>query len=147
MSGTIVRGKIIREDLANYDGRNATYTRPDATGGTVTGLPVGDAVDVLQVYGAGIARTDGSIQSAIDYIGAAVAALFFAPGTWTISANVTIPATLPCFISAGCVFSVDAGKTLAFNGDVFVEYPASWTSGSGTVTIANVHGVLPSSWA
>jgi hypothetical protein len=145
--GIVTRGKVIRADLANYDGRTATYTRPDATGGTVTGLPVGDQVDVLQVYGAGTARTAGTIQSALDYIGSGIATLVFAPGTWTIAANVTIPSTLPCIIPAGCVFNVDSGKTLAFSGDVWVEYPASWTSGSGTVTAGPVHGVLPTGWA
>lgn len=147
MTGAITRGKIIRADLALYDGKTATYTRPDATGGTVTGVPVGDAVDVLQVYGAGTARTDAAIQAAVDYLGSTVATLVFAPGTWTIAASVTVPSTLPCFVPAGCIFSVNNGITLTFSGDVVIEYPASWTSGAGTVTIGPTHGLLPATWA
>ena len=134
MSGVIKRGKIVRADLANYDGRNTTYTRPDATGGTISGLPVGNDVDVLSVYGGGTARNDATIRAALGYIGAGVARLSFAPGTWTIDESVTIPSTLPCHVAAGCVFNVASGKTLTFNTSVDVDYPASWKTGAGTVS-------------
>lgn len=136
MAGSITRGKITRADLANWDGRNATVSRTDASGGTVTGLSVGNEVDVLQVFGAGTERTDGTIQSAINYLGSTAATLVFAPGAWTISADVTIPANLPCVVPAGVVFTVASGKTLTFSGRVHVAYPGSWTSGSGTVSVA-----------
>ena len=134
MSGVIKRGKIVRADLANYDGRNTTYSRPDATGGTISGVPVGNDVDVLSVYGGGTARNDATIRAALQYIGAGVARLSFAPGTWTIDDNVTIPSTLPCHVAAGCVFNVASGKTLTFNTSVDVDYPASWKTGAGTVS-------------
>ena len=134
MSGVIKRGKIVRADLANYDGRNTTYSRPDATGGTISGVPVGNDVDVLSVYGGGTARNDATIRAALQYIGAGVARLSFAPGTWTIDDNVTIPSTLPCHVAAGCVFNVASGKTLTFNGAVQVDYLPSWYTGSGTVS-------------
>lgn len=134
MAGAITRRKLIRADLANWDGRNATATSVDATGGTITGLAVGNEVDVLQVYGNGTARTAGTISDAILYLGSTACTLVFAPGTWTIAENITIPSNLTCHIPAGCVFSVDSGKTLTFSGRVNVEYPASWTSGAGTVS-------------
>ena len=144
---SITRGKVLRGDLALYDGKTKTSSRPDATGGTTSGLVVDNRVDVLQKFGAGSTQTDATITAAITYIGSSTATLVFAPGTWTIDASVTIPATMPCIIPAGCVFDVAASKTLTFSGDVHVEYPASWTTGSGTVTAGPVHGLLPTGWA
>lgn len=133
---TITRAKLIREDLALYDGKTSTYARQDATGGTKTGLRIGDDVDVLQVYGSGENRTRTVIARAVQSIGSSVATLRFSPGTWTIDDDLTIPANLPCIVKAGCVFSVSSSKTLTFNGPVFVEYE-TWTAGVGSVLTNN----------
>lgn len=130
--GSIVRGKINRGDLALWDGKNATTTRVDASSGTITGLQVNDYVDVLQVFGSGTARTLGTIDAAKTFIGSTSACLMFSPGTWTITDDITLPATLSNHIAAGCVFSVSSGKTLTFSGPVYVENP-TWFSGDGTV--------------
>jgi hypothetical protein len=117
-----------------WDGATATYTRPDASGGTVSGLAVGNEVDVLQMYGAGTSRGVASIASAIRGIGSNNATLVFAPGTWSIDANLTIPANCTCHIPAGCIFSIDSGKTLTFAGRVLTESD-TWFSGSGSVSV------------
>jgi hypothetical protein len=143
MAGTITRGKIVRADLAQWDGRTETYSRIDATGGTVTGLAIGNEVDVLQVFGSGSSRTRGTIADAVQQIGSSRnVTLVFAPGTWTIDVNLTIPSNLTCHIPAGCIFSVDSGITLTFSGDVHVEDPEGWYSGSGTVVVSreSAHG-------
>lgn len=143
MAGTITRGKIVRADLAQWDGRTITYSRIDATGGTVSGLAIGNEVDVLQVFGSGSSRTRGTIADAVQQIGStANVTLVFAPGTWSIDAALTIPSNLTCHIPAGCIFSVDAGITLTFSGDVHVEDPESWYTGSGTVVVSRTsqHG-------
>lgn len=142
MAGTITRRKVTRADLAQWDGRNATVSSIDATGGTVTGLAVGNEIDVLQVFGSGTSRTSGTINAALQYIGSTVCAIVFAPGTWSISENVTVPSNVFAHIPAGCIFSVDAGITLTFSSPVAVEYPASWTSGSGTVSATSYFGHL-----
>src|SRR5882724_4931043 len=108
MTGTITRGKAFRADLANWDGKTSTATRLDATGGTVTGLAIGNEVDVLQSYGAGTARTRATIADAVQQIGSASATLVFAPGTWSIDATLTIPSNFTCHVPSGCVFSVDS---------------------------------------
>ena len=135
---TVTRAKIIRADCALYDGASKTYNRTDATGGTVTGLRINDFVDVLAVFGASANRTRAVIESAITGIGSTVVGLRFAPGTWTIDNDVTIPATMACLISAGCVFNISSGKTLTFAGPVHVEYVASdgtgWYTGSGSIS-------------
>ncbi len=130
--GTIQRGKIIRDDLANWDGTTATASRADATGGTVTGLTIGNAVDVAQVYGSG-SRTLGAISAAVQSIGSTSVTLVFVPGTWAIDDDFTIPSNFTCHIPAGCIFDVDSGKTLTFSGYVIRE-AATWTAGTGTVT-------------
>ena len=135
---TITRSKIIRDDLALYDGKTSTFSRLDATGGTKTGLRVRDDVDVLQVYGSGTNRTRATIAQAVQSIGSSVATLVFSPGTWSIDASLTIPANQPCVIKGGCVFDIDSGATLTFAGPVYVEYSASdgtgWYYGDGSVS-------------
>ena len=139
----VTRGLVNRGDLALWDGINATVERVDATGGTITALAVGVAVDVLQVYGAGTSRTAGTIASAIARIGSSNVTLEFSPGTWTIDANTTIPSNLTCIIPAGCVFAVSSGFTLTFSGEVIIENP-TWYSGLGTVVVSQIgiHGSI-----
>ena len=134
--GSITRGKALRGDLALYDGKTKTATRPDASGGTTSGLVVDNSVDVLQKFGNGTTQTDAAIAAAVAHIGSSSATLVFAPGAWTISASATIPANMTCVVPAGCIFSVDSGKTLTFSGLVNVEYPTLWTDGAGTVTVS-----------
>lgn len=131
--GSIVRNKVTRADLAMWNGVTPTVTRQDATGGTVTGLMIGNEVDVLQVYGSGTDRSRASIAAAISNISVSSnVTLTFAPGTWTIDSSLTIGSNFTCRIPAGCVFSVSSGQTLTFRGNVIIEH-ITWTSGSGTV--------------
>lgn len=131
---TIQRALVQRGDLALWDGVTKTASRVDATGGTVTGLTVGDAVDVLQVYGSGTERTRTTIADAIAHISTANVPLLFATGTWSIDASITIPANFACLIPAGCVFDVASGQALTFSGPV-TRQSLTWTSGSGTVVL------------
>jgi len=142
MTAAITRRKLIRADLANWDGVTATVSSYDATGGTLTGLPIGNEVDVLSVYGSGTDRTAGTINTATARIGSQAATLVFAPGTWTIDDDVTIPSNMVAHVPAGCVFSVDSGKTMTFSGPVNVEYLTSWKTGSGTVSASALVNVV-----
>src|SRR5678809_10704 len=103
MSSIIRRAKALRGDLALWDGVSSSISRLDASGGTVTGLPVGVEIDVLQIFGNGTAQTAASILSAIARMGSRARTLVFSSGTWTIDVNVTIPSNLTCHIPAGCV--------------------------------------------
>jgi len=133
MTAAIVRGKATRADLAQWDGVTSIYSRIDASGGTVTGLAVGNEVDVLQVYGSGTSRSVGSISAAIIQIGSRNATLVFAPGTWTIDSNLTIPSNFTCHVPSGCVFAIDSGITLTLSGRVLTE-SNTWFSGAGSVS-------------
>lgn len=135
MTGTIVRGKLTRADLALWDGRTTTATRVDATGGTVTGVVIGSAVDVLQVFGEGTARARGAIVDAVQSIGSAAVTLEFAPGAWTIDDDLTVPSNFICRIPSGCIFSIDSGKTLTFYGPVYAD-SASFYTGSGSAVLS-----------
>lgn len=130
---TIQKGQILREDFNNWDGITKTDSRVDSTGGTITGNKIGDAVDVLMVYGGGTDYTSTTINNAIAALSTTPIDLLFATGTWNITANVTIPATMNVIIPAGCTFNISAGITLTINGFVFTSN-AVINSGTGTIT-------------
>lgn len=136
--GSIIRALVNRKDLALWDGVTRTVTRVDTTGGSVTGLTLGDEVDVLQVFGGGTERTRATIADAVAYIGSNVVTLLFSTGTWSIDADVTVPSTMAVHVAAGCVFDISASKTLTLSGPVHVDYSASdgtgWYTGSGTIS-------------
>lgn len=140
MAGVIRRGKALRADLALWDGRNTTASRIDATGGTITGVPIGDRVDVLHVFGNATDRTHTSLSAALNHISSNKACLTLAPGTWTVGASLTIPANVSLYVPAGCTISVNTGVTLTINGLTISDAP-SFTSGAGTVSfIGGVQG-------
>jgi len=130
--GAVVRGKIQKGDCLNWDGKTLTGSRIDATSGTITGLVTDYEVDVLAVFGNSTAYTVGTITDALQHIGTSNVTLVFAPGTWDITDDVTIPSNFTCRIPAGCVFDVTTAKTLTFQGPTFVHSETA-TSGAGTV--------------
>ena len=137
---SITRGKILRADVALWDGKTKTASRVDATGGSVEGLTVGDYVDVLQVFGDGQTRNVSTITAALNFIGTGTnSTLLWSSGTWTIDSDVTIPANLANWITGGCVFSISTGVTLTFSGPVHVEFSTSTGTGwyilAGTGTV------------
>ncbi len=137
---SIKRAKLTRADIAHWDGRNATYSRPNAAGGTSVGLAVGNEVDVLQVFGDGTERTRATIAVGINYIGTAACTLVFAPGTWTITQSLTIGSNFVCRLPEGCIFDISTGVTLTFSGPVLAE-GVTHTTGAGT-TVGLYNGRL-----
>ena len=133
--GAIVRGKINRGDLALFDGKNSTSSRATAAGGTVSGLVLNDFVDLLQVFGGGTAKTSGTVNTAVGFVGTSTCTFMFGPGAWNFTADVTIPSTVTCYIAAGAVITPAGGVTVTFNGPVIRE-ATTWTGGAGTVTNA-----------
>ncbi len=78
------------------------------------------------------AFNDVTISAAITAIGSANKTLLLAPGTWTISANVTVPSNINLKFEQGSVLSIGAGYTFNVNGPV--DAPLSQIfSGSGLV--------------
>lgn len=133
MTATVTKGKILRSDLAPWDGRGPLASRKDSTGGTIAGLKVGTEVDVLLVYGDSVNYTRGTISDCVRSIGSTSCTLVFSPGTWTIDDDLTIASNFTSRIPAGAIFNVSSGKTLTFSGPV-IRDSNTWTSGSGTVT-------------
>jgi hypothetical protein len=130
---TVIKGKALRQDFKHYDGINPNGSRKDSTGGFFQGLAVGDEVDLLMVYGSGNERNNQTIQNAVTAIGSRKATLKFAPGTWTISSNVTVPGNLTASIPAGVTFDIASGITLTFSGPVRAD-SENIKTGSGTLT-------------
>ncbi len=136
MTGTVTKGLAQRQDLDNYDGSIAA-SRTNSSGGTTTGLKIGNEVDVLSVYGDGNTsnQTLATINKAISALGSQNVSLLFLPGTWTIDDDLTIAANFTVVAPAGCIFSVSAGKTLTIAGILFRQH-GTYTAGSGTVTVS-----------
>ncbi len=141
MANTLTKSKMGRGDTVQYDGVSLTTTRSDGAGSSVTVVKMDDAVDVLMVYGSGTNRTSAVLQTALNAVGSSNVALSFAPGTWTISANVTVPSNVTMIVPAGCVFSVNNGITLTVQG-VFFRQHATYSSGDGTVDVSGATDVL-----
>lgn len=133
MTSTVIKGKLVRADMAVWDGIEPRVTRRDSTGGVITSPPVNDYVDVLQAYGNGLDFTRSTISQCVTALGSRSRTLVFSPGTWEIDDNLTIASNFTSRIPAGCLFNVASGKTLTFNGPV-IHDSSTWTSGSGTVT-------------
>ena len=138
--GTVVRGKIQKADMLNWDGKTLTGSRIDATGGTITGNAADYEVDILEVFGSSINYTRGTVAEAVQHIGTSNCTLVFAPGTWNFDADLTIPSNFSLYIPAGCVLDVDSGKTLTIAGHVFKDH-GTWSSGSGTEPIRYLYPV------
>lgn len=136
MTGTVTKGLALRGDLDLYDGTLAG-SRTDSTGGTTSGLRIGDLVDVLSVFGAGDTanQTRATLATATGALGSANVGLALAPGVWAIDDDLTIAANFSIFLPPGGVFNVSAGKTLTIAG-VFYRAHGTFSSGSGAVTIS-----------
>lgn len=139
---TTYRGYVGADDLEFWDGLSRTFARQTSTGGTITMNKIGEAVNILEVYGSGSAYTDATITLALSMIGSANTTITFTPGTWVISNNISINSNFTCHIPAGCVFNVAANKTLTFLGPVINE-ATTWTSGTGTVIVSAGEPLLP----
>lgn len=136
MTGTIRRGKATRADLALWDGVNATYSRPDSTGGTTSGLRIGNEVDVLQVYGAGTDRSVSTLMAAIAGVGSADCTFVFAPGEWPIASSISIPSNIACEFPRGAMLTPGSGVTITISGPVIAgAWKTFKLSADGTVSV------------
>lgn len=72
-------------------------------------------VDILYVYGDGTVYTDATITAALTAIGSTESTIKLAPGTWTISNNLTIPTNIVMDIPKGAILSIASGKTVTFS--------------------------------
>lgn len=132
------------KDLKLWDGITRTFARLTSTGGSLASNKFGEAVNVLEVYGAGTAYNDTTLNTAISAIGSNVCEIVLTPGTWTISNNVTIPANIALRLPKGAIMAVDSGKTLTINGDFIDTARTQKFSGAGTVTIPRT--IYPEWW-
>lgn len=103
-------------------------------------------VDILYVYGGGTVYTDATITAAINAVGSTMTSIKLAPGTWTISNNITIPTNIYIDISTATL-SIASGKTFTVNGLMDNTLNQKF-SGAGTVSFGNgsVKGVYPQWW-
>ena len=136
MTATTFKDNIGKEDIRQFGGNNRTFQRRNSAGALLTLHSVGNVVDVLSAFG------DGTTPAHVDLTDAIVGAkgnevtFELAPGTWPVTANLTIPSTVTVHLLRGAAFSVSTGVTLTINGPVFAD-DTTWYSGAGTVTVAS----------
>lgn len=147
MTGTVTKGAAFRQDFDLYDGVSTASSRIDSTGGTVTGLKVGNTVDVLAVYGDGTNRTDATLQAAMNAVGSTKPVAFeLDPSEWAIFNDLTLTSNITLFVPPGASFNVASGKTLTINGDLNAGLYKVF-SGSGTVVgPARAIAIYPHWW-
>lgn len=130
---TIFKDYIGSKDMKWWDGITRTFQRLTSTGGQLEQNKIGSIVDVLEVYGDGDTYTGVSIQAAVTAIGSRAVTLLLQPGTWTISANLTIPANISILCPQGATISVSTGITLTISGTIIA---GSYQIFDGVGTIA-----------
>ena len=92
------------------------------------------------------ARDYASISAALTAIGSDSRALFLAAGTWTISADLIIPANVTLVFERGAVAAIASGKTLTMNGGISAGLYQIF-SGAGTAAFGTtVSKVFPQWW-
>ncbi|MGB0717978.1 MAG: hypothetical protein ACPGO7_01470 [Alphaproteobacteria bacterium] len=140
---TVTKGLINNADLDLYDGVNDTVSRITSTGGLQTYLPINCYVDVLGVYGNSISdRTSASIARALARIGTRTREIVLAPGTWTISADTTIPSNVTLRAAVGATITIESGITLTINSQFEAGAHKIFTI-NGTL---NMVGTIDSRW-
>jgi hypothetical protein len=151
IKGTITKGLIGKQDLAlYYNGDSAgTFTRATSTGYAMT-LNKLDwvGVDVCQVYGGGVNKTDTQITDALTAIGTTTyTELWLSSGTWTISNDLNLATYPNIYIrrAPGALLSIATGKTLTIYSPFNIISPPNEQifTGSGTVLFTNKGTVYP----
>ncbi|MEW5725261.1 MAG: right-handed parallel beta-helix repeat-containing protein [Thermodesulfobacteriota bacterium] len=91
--------------------------------------------------------TGAAISAALTEIGANVRILALAPGAWTISSDLTIPANVTLWPMPGAILNVAAGKTLTLNHKPLAGLDQIF-SGTGTVVFGSgaVDELFPQWW-
>jgi hypothetical protein len=148
MTISAFKSMIAKEDLHQWNGISRTFTRETSTGGTLTANAIGEAVDVLQVFGAGTAATAATIGTAVERIGTtSKVSMVLTPGVWTIDQNITIPSNIGLVVPMGVDQAISTGITLAANGP-YIAGPYQNISGLGTLTlgVSSAPWVLPIWW-
>lgn len=107
-------------------------------------------IDALGEYGSGTAYTQSTIEAALTAIGTTnKATMLLRPGTWAVTADLTIPANVTLKIPAGAVLSIATGKTLTINGSFEAGlYQVFDCVGTGTIVFGSgsVAEVYPEWW-
>jgi len=136
MTATTFKDNIGKEDIRLFGGNNRTFQRRNSAGALFTLHSVGNVVDVLSAFGDGTTPAHSDLTDAIVGANGNECTFELAPGTWPITSDLTIPATITVHLLRGAAFSVSTGVTLTINGPVFADDTTRY-SGAGTVTVAS----------
>jgi hypothetical protein len=99
-----------------------------------------DDVGVIKAlrYGATpTARTSATLQAALTALGSGRKTLVLSPGTWDITSNLTIPATLTLWLPAGTTMTIAGGSTVTVLGTILIDGCGAF-AGAGTILLPKV---------
>lgn len=151
MTETAYRDYLSRQDFKWWTGSGSkTFSRKTSTGGSQTVTKIGNTVDALGAHGNGSTYTDVTLNAAITAASTNDIGIEIAPGTWTISDDVTFPSTVMVIFHPGAVLSIATGKTVTFDRpDNIIASPNHQiftTSGTGTVAFTYAGSCYPDWW-
>jgi hypothetical protein len=143
MTDILYKGYIGKDDfnLQVDSGSPSTNFNRKSSLGTTSQLPVPNIFMTHQnvvnprYWGDHTCSLD-NIKSAIAHIGANRRTLYLEPGTWSITDDYSIPATVGLLVDGGAAITVSSGKTLSIAGQV-VAPAAQIFYGDGTVTVSS----------
>lgn len=144
MASITTRSQIGAEDIAQYDGINATFTRRTSTGGDLTLSRVGYEVDVASVYGDGN-PSQASLETAIATISSRERVLVLRQGTWSITDALTIPANFHLRLAPGAILSIAADNAVTIAGRLDVYGDVTLLAGTTTLTLSGLVSVFNAS--
>ena len=108
---TVYCAERLRLDVKNAAGVSAPGFPVDNIG--FSGYQRDAWVDVASFGGD---KSLATINAALTSVGSTVTTLYFEPGTWAITNNLTIPSTLNVVVDNGTHFDITTAKTLTING-------------------------------
>lgn len=153
------RGSQERPSFTFFDRtRSGLFLEDDAIAVTLNGEVVGRFTNAgistetatadfgyINPYNYALARTDVTLQLALDAIGVSNVALLLMPGAWSIANDLTIPENVILSRCPGASLNIDSGVTVTVNGPM-VGPLTSWITGEGSVTFGNYIAELHPEW-
>lgn len=140
-SGTVTKGTLGKQDIRLwYSGTSAqTFDRTTSQGYTMTLNPLDwVGIDVHQVYGGGVNRTNTVLASAASDVGYSTKRqMFLNPGTWSITADMNVGDYTDLYwnFAPGATLNVDTGITATFPRPENILGTPKF-SGAGTVAFS-----------
>lgn len=107
-------------------------------------FPYGPGYIVVRDYGV---PGQSALSDALSVVGSLDRTIVLTPGTWTISADTTIPSNINLKVEKGAILAISTTKTLTINGTLVAgRYQIFSCTGTGKVILGNGVTEVPPEW-